>query len=234
MSQHVTEARRPDVVKLLEHLRDKTDFFQTPASSRANLHMACYGGLAVHCMNMALVFLAQVEMLFGENRIKGLVWGGPVDKSMDIARLRESAVIISLCHDLNKVKLWGRCYYTPNILKTTKKPSDTQPYNKAEGRVALGSTEQVMLTTTFINPKADEIQAIRYAEGLYDRSTMSDIGNREELLTFLSHFADMISAQIVEWPEGWKRDHTQWRDAITGPEHVEEKVEVEIQATLPL
>ena len=117
-------------------------------------------------------------------------------------------------------------------MKTTKKPSETQPYNKVESRVALGSTEQVMMLTTFCNPKPDEVQAVRYAEGLYDRSFMTDVANKEEILTFLAHFADMIAAQVVEWHEPWTRDHQQWRSSLALSGAGEEVTEVAIQGPL--
>lgn len=214
VEKYVGPRRIDGVKKLLNHLENSSDFFTAPASSKKMFHLCCYGGLAMHTYNFILCMLDEVESLFGDRKIEGLFWGNTPDKSMaHIETLRESAVIVGLCHDLNKSKIWGKCYYVPNFLKGGKQ-SDAEPYRVTADRVALGSMQQILLAHEFIDLKGDEAQAIRYAEGLYDSSYRQDIGNKEELLTYLAHFADMKASQIVEYVNPWTRDHTTFREHL--------------------
>lgn len=213
---HVGPKRKDQVLKLLEYQRDKGGFFSAPASSKKQFHMAEHGGLAMHSWNFIQVFLGMLDNVFGAESMTRYRWGNTPDKSAtDMRTLKESAVIIGLCHDLNKTKLFGSDYYLPNMTKQSgySKPSESEPY-KTSDRTALGSLVQVALAMSFIDLKPDEIQAIRYAEGLYDYSYRGDIGNKEEFLTILAHHADMQSSQIIEWCNPWTRDHTTWNEHL--------------------
>lgn len=211
--EHVGPKRKAQVLALIDHLEEKSDFFSAPASTKKSFHLAEFGGLAMHTWNFMQVMIWEVESIFSDQMAASLFWGNTPDKSAtDIRTLRESAVIVALCHDLNKSKLFNRCYYVPNYLKGGKQ-SDAEPYRVSE-RVALGSSAQLLLASHFIDLKADEAQAIRYAEGLYDRSFQQDIGNKEELLTYLAHFSDMKASQIAEWCNPWTRDHTLFKESM--------------------
>ena len=200
---YVEEGRRQQVHDLLDWLEHSSDFFTAPASSRVRYHMCQDGGLALHCLNVVQILFQLIDLHFGPQKLSGLTRGSEPTPSMDFARLKSSAVIVAIAHDLNKVKFWGQACYVPNMLKTGR--SEAEPYKKTK-RVQTGGYDQLLITSRFVSLKPDEAQAIRYAEGKYDYS-YREIEGSEEALTILLHHADMQAAFITEAVEPWTREH---------------------------
>ena len=72
--------------KLLGYIRNKTDFYKAPASTR--FHLACEGGLLQHSLNVYDCLIAKKE--------------SPVWKPILAEIPDESLVIMALLHDLCK------------------------------------------------------------------------------------------------------------------------------------
>lgn len=197
------------VMRLIEHLRDRTDFFDAPASTKKRFHMACEHGLAMHCWNVINLMQRFLDATLSDFSRADCYWAAPPDMaSMDLQRLKESAFIVGLCHDLNKTTVWGERMYVENMLKNGR--SEAEPWKKTDRRVKLGSTDQVLLAAEFIDLKPDEVQAIRYIEGVYDRSFLQDVDASFEMLTLAAHHADIMASHVVEAVDPWTRSHLTW------------------------
>jgi len=197
------------VLLMLNHLEKNTDFFDAPASSRRHYHKSEVGGLAQHSWNVIKLMQRFIVATFNDTAQAELYWSAtPTAAALDTKALLESCFVIGLCHDLNKTTVWGHRQYVDNML--VKGRSEAEPWKKNAQRVKLGSTDQVLLASEFIDLKADEVQGIRYIEGMYDRSFMADLGANFEFLTLAAHHADIMASHVVESNVPWDRDHRTW------------------------
>lgn len=189
------QGRRPQVLALMQRL-DKSGFFKAPASSSPSKHLACEGGLAQHTWHVIHAMMRLVDVLFTTAEFDYTC--PPASSASNKVDLYESCVIIGLCHDLNKGNMFGSDFYLPNILKGGKQ-SESKPYERSTERAALGGQlETLLLASRYVDLKQDEIQAIAWCEGLYNRQYMVDVAGKEFFLTHIAHMADMMSAHIVE------------------------------------
>lgn len=227
---HIKSERRPAADDLLDFLWQdgRGSFFVAPASSRKAYHMCQFGGLALHTINLILILLDTVEGLFG-GRISGLTWGTePHESAQDLDAWRESAVIVGLCHDLNKTRLFNIPRYVPaQKLKSGKDPTNPYEYSGSDPsggdghRPALGNVESLLVALVgggFTEWRADELQAVLWVEGKYDRAYDQHVGGKEHALTLMAHWADMASSHIVERVEPVRRGKKTLRSSFAGIE----------------
>lgn len=189
--------RREQALALCSRL-EKGDFFWAPASTNPNYHLAVRGGLAMHTINFIKCMIGLVDLVHDQIKSTSyLGWAGPVDWSQE--RNHESAVIIGLCHDLNKTTLFGKGYYRPNMLKSGQQ-SDSKPYERIDRFRLGGNLESLMLAHHYIDLYPEEMQAIAWCEGLYNRQFTTEVPN-PHYLTHLAHMADMMSSHVLERQE---------------------------------
>jgi hypothetical protein len=147
-----------------------------------------------------------------EEGLESAIWVGIPDKTiLHLETMRESAFIIALCHDLNKTTIFNLPGYVPNM--TTKGQSAYKPYEVNKERVALGHYDSVALAATFIDLKADEVQAIAFSEGKYDYGYRA-IEGKEDLLTLYAVSADFLSTKVQEQYPAHTRSHLTLRQGI--------------------
>lgn len=195
---HVT-TRKDQVDALIDRLA-AGDFFFTPASTTPNYHMATYGGLAMHSINFIQAMIGLVELMQEQISTGHVGWGASLFSDQDRkAKDCESAVIIGLCHDLNKTTQFGKGYYRPNILKNGEK-SDSKPYERISRFRLGGNLESLTLASRYIDLYPEEAQAIAWCEGLYNRQFTTEVPE-PHYLTHLAHMADMMTSHIIERKE---------------------------------
>ena len=165
---HRLGPRRDEVIALLEHLEEETDWLWTPAST--NHHCDFEGGLLAHSRTVAQLMLdlkAQIRPDLDD----------------------ESCVIVALFHDAGKVGTSER----PAVIK-----DDQGQWVLDPERVAMShAVRSTQLVSRFIPITEEEIQAITYHDGQYVAANKV-VKNRETPMLLLLHFADMWSSHVLE------------------------------------
>lgn len=201
VDRHV-HSRKDQVDALIRRLA-AGDFFWTPAATTPNYHMAVRGGLAKHSINFIQILIGLIDLNI--DQITGgsyLGWSEDMkDSEINAMRERdyESAVIIGLCHDLNKTDCFGKGYYQANILASGKQ-SDSKPYERVSRFRLGGNLESLMIAAKYIDLYPEEAQAIAWCEGLYNRQFTQEVPE-PHYLTHLAHMADMMSSHVIERKE---------------------------------
>jgi len=163
---------RPGVETLIKHLKDDTDYFKAPASTRFHLNVP--GGLLQHSLNVYHKFHKLLDL-------------------HDVHLEYDTIAIVSLFHDLCKIYL-----YKPNILKSGLK-SEAKPYIHDE-LFPLGHGEKSLSRIRdFISLTPREEIMIRWHMGLFDREFMKYSDKIKDLYpeAILFHMADW-SVSIFE------------------------------------
>lgn len=193
---------REGVERLVEYIRNNTDFYSAPASTR--FHLACEGGLLQHSLNVYDCLVAK----------KGSPIWGPV--LADIPD--ESLIIVSLLHDLCKTN-----FYTEGI--KNQKTYDVEKVNAAEtwnrkrdkmgeyiwesvkfyqidDKLPLGHGEKsAMLIQWFIRLKMHEVMAIRWHMGFSEvKENYNSVGLAMEKfpIVLALNEADLEATKILE------------------------------------
>ena len=83
--------QKDGVSKLMNYIRNRTDFYRAPASTR--FHLACEGGLLQHSLNVYDCLVAKKESPF---------WGPVLAEVPD-----ESLILTALLHDLCKANFYA-------------------------------------------------------------------------------------------------------------------------------
>lgn len=169
-------ARREAVQKLDAFLRRETAWLTSPASTR--FHLAHEGGLLEHSVNVTSTLLKLRACLAPELS-------------------EESCVIIGLFHDLGKVGMPGKPYYSPN-------PSEWHVRNRGIRYIVNQdivhmdiATRSLFLLAQHIPLSDEEAQAIRYHDGQYIAENES-VAHRETHLTRLLQYADNWAGGVIE------------------------------------
>ena len=82
--------QKEGISKLMNYIRNNTDFYKAPASTR--FHLACEGGLLQHSLNVYDCLVAKKE--------------SPIWKSILSDIPDESLIIMALLHDLCKANFY--------------------------------------------------------------------------------------------------------------------------------
>lgn len=178
-----TNIKRDGAEQVLDYLKNKSDFFTAPASTR--FHNAFEGGLLRHSLN---VYHCLKDYLSRE-RVKN-VYGMNYDD--------ETIAIVALLHDLCKVNFYK--VTTRNVKDEfgvwQKVPAyeinDTLPYGHGE--------KSVYILSGFMRLSREEAFAIRYHMGFSDKEEARDVGKAFEMFPLAAalSFADMEATFFME------------------------------------
>ena len=136
--------KREGMDKLIDFLKNKSDFFTCPASTKFHGNFA--GGLAEHSLKV-------YEIL--EHKVKNCIY--------QIEIPEESIIIIGILHDICKVNFYAVDYRNAkNELGVWEKV----PYYKVEDTIPYGHGEKsVMMLSEYIKLTNEEKYAIRWHMG---------------------------------------------------------------------
>ena len=188
--------------ELLKYIREKTDFFVAPASTK--FHLSCEGGLLQHSLNVYDCLIAKKN---------SPIWGKILEKVPD-----ESLIIMSLLHDLCKVNFYvkgtrNQKTYDPEKVSKVgygQKKHDEQGdfiwetvmSYQVEDTIPLGHGEKsVILINRFMRLNAQEIFAIRWHMGFSaDSMENNTVGKAMEKfpIVLALYEADMEATKILE------------------------------------
>jgi len=165
---------RPGIGNLILSM-DEIQFFDAPCSTQ--YHLACFGGLARHSLNV---------YEFGVNHT-----GGLMNNSIS------HWIIVSLLHDIGKAKYRGKENYIPNMLKGNVQ-STVKPFETNTDRLYIPhEIVSLQIVAKHIELTEEEEFAILYHNGLYVPSGR-DVQGKERPLQLLLHFADMWCSRFIE------------------------------------
>jgi len=187
--EHVID-RKEQVAAFIQKLKEHTDYFKAPASSKSTYHNAFEGGLLEHSLNVVETAFKLGEALF------------PLIP-------KESIVIVGLFHDLGKACTFtNEPYYRLNVL-TSGKVSIPAPYERnhvnAEADIA---TISLTLVNKYVNLYPQECEAIRFHDGQYIQENKI-IALKESPLTLLLQWSDYYSGILLEKKVSLSLDKTQ-------------------------
>ncbi len=169
--------------KLLEYLTN-SDFFTTPASAR--YHLAEYGGLCQHSINVYKRLKRLMEYEYGANY--GEEFG------------EETLAICGLMHDVCKVN-----YYVTEM-RNVKEGTEwvKKPYFKVEEKFPYGHGEKsVFIVSQFVKLTPEEAMAINWHMGGFDERVKGGSFSLSEALAkyklvLLLHIADLQATYLDE------------------------------------
>lgn len=195
--------------ELMKYIREKTDFYTAPASTR--FHLACEGGLLQHSLNVYDCLIAKKE--------------SPIWKKTFEAITDESLVIMALLHDFCK----ANCYVKSTKNQKTYDPQkvaaanqyqvkhddkgdfvwETVPCYETNEELPLGHGEKsAILISYFIKLKREELFAIRWHMGFsVDKDNYKALGEAmEKYPVVLALFeADLEATKLLEDDFGNKK-----------------------------
>lgn len=172
--------RKEGFNQLIDFLEEKTDWLNSPASTK--YHLNRQGGLLEHSCNVAETLLKLKAML-----------------APDISE--ESCVICGLFHDLGKAGMPGNPQYLINeksLKQQTNEYFVQHPYvfNKSLTYLSV-PVRSLYLILPYLKLEEDEVQAIMYHDGQYVDAN-KDVAAKEEKLTLLLQYADNWSGFVIE------------------------------------
>ncbi|WP_035764772.1 hypothetical protein [Butyrivibrio sp. NC2002] len=193
---------RDGVKELMDYIRNKTDFYNAPASTQ--FHLACDGGLLQHSLNVYDCLVAKKQ--------------SPVWKNIIEAIPEESLIIMALLHDLCKVNFYvkgtkNQKTYDPEKVVAAEnwqvKHDDKGNYiwetvlrYEINDTMPLGHGEKsVMLINCFMKLKTPEIFAIRWHMGFSEeKSQYKAVGDAMEKypIVLALHEADLEASKLLE------------------------------------
>ena len=165
--KYLQTVERDGIDELIKKL-DEWEFFTTPASS--NHHCNHTGGLVEHSLNVLRYALDLADVM-----------GLPCT---------DSVVLCSLGHDIGK----SNGYYVPNYLssghQSEKKPFKINPELRNKDHALRG----IIMLTPIIKLLPDELDAILFHMGFYERSS-ADYWKNPSPLAMCVHYADMMATK---------------------------------------
>ncbi len=183
ISVYKENIKREGSDKLLNFLKERSDFFSAPASSR--YHMAVEGGLVRHSLNVYSCLKEYVE----RDRVKNVYNLNPSE---------ETVAIIALLHDVCKINCYkpgfrnvkddeGRWMRVPSYTY-----EDLLPYGHGE--------KSVYIISGFMDLSREEAFAIRYHMGFSGSEDNRQVGDAFRLfpLAFALSTADMEATYFLE------------------------------------
>lgn len=172
--------RKEQFEKLTQFLEEKTEWLESPASTK--YHLCCESGLLEHSCNVAETLL----------KIKAILAPQISD---------ESCVIVALLHDLGKAGMPNEPQYIINEPTEKQKQygySASIPYRfNTELTYLSVPVRSIYLALQYLPLSQEEVQAIVYHDGQYVDDNKS-VATKEEPLTLLLQYADNWSGFIIE------------------------------------
>lgn len=193
---------------LMDYIRNKTDFYNAPASTR--FHLSCEGGLLQHSLNVYDCLIAKKE---------SPVWKKTFEKIPE-----ESLIIMALLHDLCKVNFYSagtknQKTYDPEKVAAAESWQvkhdnngdfiwETVSTYEINDTMPLGHGEKsVMLINCFMRLKVNELFAIRwhmgYAEEKAQYKALGKAIDKYPIILAL-HEADLEVSHLMEEASGNK------------------------------
>ena len=200
---------RPGKERFIGWLRDSTDFFTAPASSR--YHLACEGGLLQHSLNVYECLVAKRSDPIWEDALKDIP--------------EESFIIMALFHDLCKANFYikgsknQKSYDHEKVMAAEprqRKHDDLGDFvwetvlkYEIDDKLPLGHGEKsVILLSGFMKLSCQEAMAIRWHMGYSeDRSQYNVLGEAMSKfpVVLALNEADLEASKLLEDIDGNKR-----------------------------
>jgi len=177
IEEKLIECNREGMGELIGYLK-RNGFYEAPCSGA--YHLAEFGGLARHSLNVMLTAIKLNETL-----------GYPCET--------ESVVIASLLHDVGKIGQFGKPNYVENILKGGKR-SESKPYETNKDLTyEEHEIRSVIIVSKFIDLTEAEQNAILHHNGLWGKldSSYSSTFDKHPLSVII-HFADLWASRVME------------------------------------
>lgn len=166
--KYLQTVERDGINELIDVL-DEWNFYTAPASS--NHHCNYLGGLVEHSLNV-LRYALDISDVMGLQCI-------------------DSVVLCALLHDVGK----AHNYYVPNYLasgyQSEKKPFKVNPELRNKDHALRG----VLMVTPYIKLTPDELDAVLFHMGFYERSS-ADYWKNPSPLAMCIHYADMMATKF--------------------------------------
>ena len=198
----LSSVNRNGIDKLLGYIRNNTDFYKAPASTR--FHLACEGGLLQHSLNVYDCLVAKKD--------------SPIWKPILAGIPDESLIIMALLHDLCKANFYmegtkNQKTYDPEKVAAAepwqRKHDQAGDYiwetvktYQVDDQLPLGHGEKsVMLVQCYIRLTMQEVMAIRWHMGFSDvRENYNSIGQAMEKypVVLALNEADLEATKILE------------------------------------
>ena len=194
--------KKDGVPKLMNYIKNSTDFYKAPASAR--FHLACEGGVLQHSLNVYDCLVAKKE--------------SPVWKPILAEIPDESLIIVALLHDLCKANFYSegtknQKTYDPKKVAAAegwqwKHDSkgdfiwETVKTYQIEDQLPLGHGEKsVMIIQCYIRLSMQEVMAIRWHMGFSEpKENYNSLGQAMEKypIVLALHEADLEATKILE------------------------------------
>lgn len=194
--------------KLMDYIKNKTDFYKAPASTQ--FHLSCEGGLLQHSLNVYDCLIAKKD---------SPIWKKTFEKIPD-----ESLIIMALLHDLCKVNFYVKGTKNQKTYEADKVAAaekwqvkhdamgdfvwETVLNYEVKDSMPLGHGEKsVMLINCFMHLIDFEIFAIRWHMGFSEeKSQYKALGEAIEKYPIILalHEADLEASKILEDVSGNK------------------------------
>ncbi len=198
----LSSVNRAGIDKLLGYIKNNTDFYKAPASTR--FHLACEGGLLQHSLNVYDCLIAKRE---------SPVWKPILGDIPD-----ESLVIMALLHDLCKINFYttgakNQKAYDPDKVSAAEPWQrkhdqmgdfiwETVQTYQIDDQLPLGHGEKsVMLIQCYIRLTMQEVMAIRWHMGFSEaKENYAAVGQAMEKypVVLALHEADLEATKILE------------------------------------
>ena len=198
----LSSVTRTGLDKLMSYIKDRTDFYSAPASTR--FHLACEGGLLQHSLNVYDCLIAKKE--------------SPVWKPILAEIPDESLIIMALLHDLCKANFYkegtkNQKTYDP------EKVSEAEPWQRKhdqmgdyiwetvktyqiDDQLPLGHGEKsVMLIQCYIRLTMQEVMAVRWHMGFSEAKenyAAAGLAMEKYPVVLALHEADLEATKIWE------------------------------------
>ena len=198
----LSSVERAGIDKLMGYIRNKTDFYKAPASTR--FHLACEGGLLQHSLNVYDCLIAKKE--------------SPVWKPILAEIPDDSLIIMALLHDLCKTNFYvegtkNQKTYDPEKVAAAEPWQrkhdqmgdfiwETVKTYQVDDQLPLGHGEKsVMLIQCYIRLTMQEVMAIRWHMGFSEaKENYNAVGQAMEKypVVLALHEADLEATKILE------------------------------------
>ena len=171
--------------KLLEYLKNQSDFFTCPASAR--YHGAYEGGLCDHSLNVYDCLVTFLE--------------SPQAKALGFSYSEETVAVVSLLHDLCK----AGCYkVSSRNVKDERGVWKSVPYYEFSDPLPYGHGEKsVYIATGYMKLTREEAFAIRYHMGFSTTDDPKNVGNAFERFP-LAYALSVADSEATYFLEGKK------------------------------
>ena len=194
--------QKEGISKLMNYIRNNTDFYKAPASTR--FHLACEGGLLQHSLNVYDCLFAKKE--------------SPIWKSILSDIPDESLIVMALLHDLCKANFYSEGSKNQKTYDSEKVAAaegwqrkhdsqgeyiwETVKTYQVDDQLPLGHGEKsVMLVQCYIRLTMQEVMAIRWHMGFSEpKENYNAVGHAMEKypVVLALHEADLEASKILE------------------------------------